>query len=246
VIIPANFPAILASLELEASKLDGGPIDPIVRELWHKRHAAGQPAITEDEFPVEVTAKLVISLLSKWENIPLTQELGENCVINYLADKEDTLPFQEHGISPERVKAYIHLACQKALSMAAAVVLGELTLTPSATNTCPICGGPPILGFYADENGQRNLVCGACLTQWKFKRIGCAFCGEERPEQLRVLAADELPNWIISLCLTCRGFLKTVDLRQQSTSRNWQTMIMESLPLDFAAVQWLTGADKKQ
>src|ERR1043166_6058340 len=54
---------------------------------------------------------------------------------------------------------------------------------------CPFCGGNPQVSFFQNkemsaESGNRELICGICLTSWEFRRVVCANCGEERPAKL--------------------------------------------------------------
>ena len=229
---------ILSGFEQVAMRLGPLPVDEVLREAWQKRLTAGEPALTEADFPVEVAVALVRFIIELREKKALAASLVESLITNYLADKPESAYWQNEGISPERAHAYIHLACQTALARTASAVSGTVALNGWKKDHCPVCGAAPMLACYG-ENGQRKLVCGACMTSWQFKRIGCVFCGEERPDQLKKLTADELPAWTVSLCLSCRGYIKTIDLRQTAMPANWQTATMASLPLDYAIANWL-------
>lgn len=54
---------------------------------------------------------------------------------------------------------------------------------------CPFCGGMPQVSFLkikeaTSEIGNRDLVCASCTINWSFRRVACAYCGEERPRNL--------------------------------------------------------------
>lgn len=79
---------------------------------------------------------------------------------------------------------------------------------------CPVCSGLPVVGVLREEahGAKRSLVCGFCLGEWAFPRIGCSSCGEEQFEKLPAYRAETLPAARIDACETCRAYLKTIDL----------------------------------
>lgn len=84
------------------------------------------------------------------------------------------------------------------------------------SNRCPWCGGAPqlsILHGASDlEGGGRLLQCAACLTTWPFRRVVCAFCGEEDDRKLGYFHAPRFDHLRVDGCDSCRRYLKTVDL----------------------------------
>lgn len=84
-------------------------------------------------------------------------------------------------------------------------------------NRCPFCGGMPQLSVLqiteaSSESGNRYLVCATCLTNWPFRRVVCAFCGEERPFKLGYFHTEEYDHVRIEACDSCKRYLKGVDL----------------------------------
>ncbi|MDR3564071.1 MAG: formate dehydrogenase accessory protein FdhE [Negativicutes bacterium] len=234
---------ILSEFKQAAIKLGPLPADEVFCEAWQKRIAAGEPALTAEDFPMQVAASLLSDAIALWEKKSLTTSVTEALIANYLSDQTVSDAWHEYDILPERGNAYVHLACQTALARTATAVTSALSTAEWTKEHCPVCGAVPMLACIEGENGQRKLVCGACLTRWRYKRIGCTFCKEEQPEQIKILSADELPGWTASLCLTCRGYLKTADLRQMATPNSWQAAILESLPLDYAIANWLADLE---
>jgi FdhE protein len=84
-------------------------------------------------------------------------------------------------------------------------------------NRCPFCGGKPQVSLLrvkeaSAESGGRDLVCAACLTEWPFRRVVCAQCGEERPARLGYFHTPEYEHVRVEACDTCKHYIKGVDL----------------------------------
>jgi FdhE protein len=87
---------------------------------------------------------------------------------------------------------------------------------PSRDNIalCPFCGGKPLVGVLRPEGdgAKRFLICALCSTEWAFRRILCASCGEEAVEKLAVYTAKEFGHVRVEGCDSCQRYIKTVDL----------------------------------
>ena len=83
-----------------------------------------------------------------------------------------------------------------------------------AGNLCPHCGGRPVVGVLRVEGdgGKRFLLCAFCASEWEFRRIYCAYCGEAREESLPVFVAEKFPHIRVEACDTCRHCIRSVDL----------------------------------
>ncbi len=79
---------------------------------------------------------------------------------------------------------------------------------------CPRCESAPLLGVLRPEGdgSKRCLVCSFCFSEWEFRRIFCAACGEQDEKKLPVYVADQLPHVRIDACDTCKSYLRTIDL----------------------------------
>jgi FdhE protein len=82
---------------------------------------------------------------------------------------------------------------------------------------CPFCGGVPQVSFLqireaTSESGNRDLVCATCTINWSFRRVACAYCGEERPTKLGYYHTPEYDHIRIEACDTCKHYIKGVDL----------------------------------
>jgi formate dehydrogenase accessory protein FdhE len=83
-----------------------------------------------------------------------------------------------------------------------------------AGNLCPHCGARPVAGVLRVEgdSGKRFLLCAFCATEWEFRRIYCAYCGEVREQSLPVFVAEKFPQIRVEACDTCRHCIRSVDL----------------------------------
>lgn len=82
---------------------------------------------------------------------------------------------------------------------------------------CPFCGGKPQVSFLQNkettaESGNRDLLCGTCLSSWEFRRVVCANCGEEQPAKLGYFHSPKFDHVRIEACDTCKHYIKGVDL----------------------------------
>ena len=136
------------------------------------------------------------------------------------------------------LRAFILGNTERAFLRPAAVALGpfvEDELWHRAR--CPVCGGEPdlaALGHHvsadvetangaapvptargmASVQGGRVLLCARCDTEWTYRRIGCPFCGAERPGDVSYhLAGDGA--YRLYVCVRCERYLKTVDRRRR-------------------------------
>jgi formate dehydrogenase accessory protein FdhE len=104
-----------------------------------------------------------------------------------------------------------------------AELLAARQATPAispAGNTCPHCGARPVAGVLRIEGdgGKRFLRCAFCGTEWEFRRIFCAYCGETREESLPVFVAEKFAHIRVEACDTCRHCIRTVDLTKDGNA----------------------------
>jgi FdhE protein len=113
---------------------------------------------------------------------------------------------------------------------------------PRSERTCPRCGGPPQLSYFAQAGedlatGPRLLVCARCHSAWGYARMRCPSCGEDSSGRLPIFseagtsAAEQgsvirglptgaqreapkavFPHIRIEACESCRRYLLNVDL----------------------------------
>lgn len=112
----------------------------------------------------------------------------------------------------------------KALLQPYAQWLAESGVTPRGRelvrtdNRCPFCGGMPQLSVLhvAEDSpaagGGRKLQCATCFTEWPFRRVLCAHCGEEDERKLGYFHSPAFDHLRVDACDSCRHYLKSVDL----------------------------------
>ncbi len=79
---------------------------------------------------------------------------------------------------------------------------------------CPICGFPPDMGAMRGEGGKLYLHCAVCGHEWRFKRMACAFCGNDLQAELKYLEVEGDEVHRIHLCHLCGKYLKVIDARK--------------------------------
>lgn len=78
-------------------------------------------------------------------------------------------------------------------------------------NYCPVCGRPPVLAVLRKEQQGRArfLVCDGCHTVWPYARVGCAYCGNQDLEKMKVLEPEGEEEMRLDVCEECHTYLKT-------------------------------------
>jgi FdhE protein len=82
------------------------------------------------------------------------------------------------------------------------------------SETCPFCKSKPQLIVLRPEGegAKRYLYCDFCNTEWAYRRIICANCGELDKEALPTFRSEQLPQVHLAGCDSCRSYLKCIDL----------------------------------
>jgi formate dehydrogenase maturation protein FdhE len=88
------------------------------------------------------------------------------------------------------------------------------TIVDGAPSTCPLCGGKPIVGVLRSEGdgAKKSLLCMLCAHEWRFRRVYCPACGEEREPQMAFYSTPEIAHVRVDVCDTCHTYLKSIDL----------------------------------
>jgi len=100
------------------------------------------------------------------------------------------------------------------LRVCARALRGKVDLDQVLTDSCPICGGTPLMAKLRREDGKRILECSLCNTQWAFKRLRCPFCGNEDADTLGFFFVEEA-TYRVDKCERCQRYIKTVDERKK-------------------------------
>jgi formate dehydrogenase maturation protein FdhE len=85
---------------------------------------------------------------------------------------------------------------------------------------CPRCSSLPLLAVLRPEGdgAKRFLQCALCSQEWDFRRIFCAFCGEEDEHKLPVFVSEQFPHIRVESCQTCQRYLRSIDLTKDGNA----------------------------
>ena len=114
-----------------------------------------------------------------------------------------------------------------------------ITTGGGSGNLCPQCQARPVVGVLRAEGdgGKRFLQCAFCATEWEFRRIYCAYCGETREPSLPVFVAQKFPHIRVEACDTCRHCIRTVDLTKDGNAVP-ETDDLAAIPLALWAEEY--------
>jgi formate dehydrogenase maturation protein FdhE len=162
------------------------------------------------------------------EIIPVSPRPLRAFVIEYLRGSKERLAVslqayvEQGGTDEAPADSREELLARILLEPYAELVAQYVTVESSGVsgNLCPRCGGRPLLGVLRPEGdaGKRFLMCAFCLSEWEYRRIYCAYCGEDREQSLPVFVAEKFPHIRVEACDTCRHCLRTVDLTKDGNS----------------------------
>ena len=114
---------------------------------------------------------------------------------------------------------------------------GGLEETTTGDGKCPTCGLAPHFGAIHGEEGFRDLECWLCGTEWRFSRLACPTCHENRQEKLGYFSIEDIPHCRVSFCRSCESYIKVFDLRQWAEKNpNLWILHLATLVFDDLAV----------
>ena len=136
---------------------------------------------------------------------------------------------------PEIVGHVLALAMRPFLSRCAEVLQRRPELASWTHAHCALCGGEPDLATL-DTQGDRHLVCGRCLLQWRFDSVTCPFClNSDRARITSFGTSDGL--YRVYGCDACHRYVKAFDARRANRPLMPVLDGVAMLPLDAAAMQ---------
>ncbi len=111
--------------------------------------------------------------------------------------------------------------------------------------SCPLCGSPPLIGKFRNEDGLWLLECSLCHSQWNIQRARCAYC-DEHQGSLEYMYLGEDPTRRVQYCKSCKKYVKTIDLRNTGREGVLPFEDIVTVELDLAAVrEGLTSAAER-
>ncbi|RQD64523.1 formate dehydrogenase accessory protein FdhE [Desulfonatronovibrio magnus] len=214
---------------------------------------AGKPVITRDSFLYDQknALQLFTTLMDNLKSCPdhLKQarkiiiremesdpQLREKAFTSYL--KADDHFFRSFGQkTPDSPRTLNYLA-QSSITPAIARVAQKVMLALPADQTwtsgsCPACGSLPYISNLEGKQGNRVMNCSFCHTSFRFKRMLCPFCLDNKSESFEYFTAKEFPGFRVDVCKSCKMYIKTTDFREMDRKSLPQVDDLESLPLDI-------------
>jgi FdhE protein len=99
---------------------------------------------------------------------------------------------------------------------------------------CPACAGTPDFAYLEDRTGARYLVCSRCSSHWRYRRLGCPYCGTDDYSKL-LYYPSEGGVYRLYVCRNCFRYLKTIDLRQVGRRVLFPVERVTTVSMDVAA-----------
>jgi FdhE protein len=117
------------------------------------------------------------------------------------------------GIDSNLINSIIHATIKPFLVSHAGTLRDSIDQERWRRSNCPVCGGIADFSFLDTERGSRWLLCSRCDTEWPFQRLQCPYCNNQNQNDLSYYA-DDSGLYRLYTCERCRGYIKTIDLRQ--------------------------------
>ncbi|SDK88146.1 FdhE protein [Maridesulfovibrio ferrireducens] len=102
---------------------------------------------------------------------------------------------------------------------------------------CPVCGSIPFIHVLRHKQGFRYADCSFCHTEYRVRRLACAYCDESDSKKIKFFTAEGEPGYRVEVCDSCNNYIKTIDFRELDKVSIPTLDDLESLPLDFLAVE---------
>jgi formate dehydrogenase maturation protein FdhE len=196
----------------------------VIKELRNTRPPA--EATLRERLDVDLVVPCASDALT--EIIPVSPEPLRAFITEYLGSSKELLAvslqtYVDHGGTDEAPAGLREeLLARILIEPYSESVAQQITVESSGVsgNLCPRCDGRPLLGVLRPEGdgGKRFLKCSFCSSEWEYRRIFCAYCGEDREQSLPVFVAEKFPHIRVEACDTCRHCLRTVDLTKDGNA----------------------------
>ena len=107
---------------------------------------------------------------------------------------------------------------------------------PWNKGACYVCGAAAMLGELQDNDQVKHLRCGFCGADWVFRRLQCAFCGNEDHKSQRYFFAEgQGERARVEVCDRCKGYLKVIAAFAPTPSEMLPVEDLATVHLDFIA-----------
>jgi len=149
--------------------------------------------------------ELYVQLTLLQDDIAANLPAEESGLVEFFPRLAALVPHIEHPLSDEAQRFFWRVVRQP---------YGCRNIGTGVGSRCPSCGSKPVVGVMRGEGdgAKRGLICSISGSEWPYRRLICANCGEEDKNKLPVYTAAQIDYVRVEACDTCRTYLKSVDL----------------------------------
>lgn len=249
-------------LELQRRIQSRVPLPPLDFDAatFHRHQLEGRPVLRFEQIPLDLTdlrlaVRQTADILQRFDALDAREfqsvhtvgrgsQLLDEAGRWYRRAAERVAPtgagvaaFVPAGGEPESeiVGTVLGMAMRPFLARCAEVLQRRAELATWTHAHCALCGGEPDLAAL-DAQGDRHLVCGRCLLQWRFDPITCPYC--LNPDRGRITSfGTKDGQYRVYGCDACHRYLKAFDARRATRPLMPVLDGVAMLPLDAAAIQ---------
>jgi len=193
-----------------------------------RRLMSGKPLFEGSNFPLdmEITRNLYSILVARTEHRRGKIDGLDNMLSGpsseagtllraVLTGESETLESvcRSYGADPSLVGLLIRLSLRPSLRRVSIKAKEEFDFAVWNSGYCPVCGARPSLSELNEGERARSLYCSLCETDWAFPRLKCPFCGNNRPEDLSFVYAEEEKEIRLDICNSCGQGIGTLDAK---------------------------------
>jgi FdhE protein len=211
--------------------------------IYQMRHHEGFPILTKEDIPAD--NPIITDYFLKLAKIIRAQASHQSDLLDAIIRKKRDFCFEsligdDFHIAPSIPdNAMIEFLIDETLGPVLKFFSEKLKHFMNAhvwsEGFCPVCGKQPAFALLNADDGKRTLVCATCSFEWEFKRIKCAYCGNEDQRLLSYLMVDHEDMYRIETCDACRRYLKTIDLKNATHEIEYEVESIITLHLDIIA-----------
>ncbi len=223
---------------------------PVSREAASRRLERGLSVLDEEKLRFD--ERELTSLLERLKDILAAHDGGGKLVAEKLLEAEKagevslktlakavikcdaaaiTATAEKLSLPPDGLLFIARLFVHPFLRVCARSTRRKVNLEEALTETCPICGGAPLMARLRPSDGKRVFGCSLCGTEWVFKRLQCPCCGNEDAEKLGFFFADGDTAYRVDKCDECRRYIKTSDERKNAEGEAKSLALLDAATL---------------
>jgi len=213
----------------------------------------GFPLFSAEELPVDLkTSSMLFQKLLEYlslkerkdkkaleralDNARADSQWIESVIKAFLSRNENTLSksAKEVGMEPIVLEFLVHMALKPSLNILKESVKEKIEKGSWRYGYCPLCGSYPDMA-YLDEQGTRFLHCRLCGYEWRYPKLKCPFCDNEKAKELGYFTSDQEEGFRVDFCKKCNHYIKTLDMRIVGSPAPMELESLTTLHLDMLA-----------